>query len=81
MDAERFLAEIGVHLQRVGWKPCSMFWRKPLRKFASRPEKLKALRKESDRALIDMIRQWQALPPERRTHFLRKRVGHRSTVA
>jgi hypothetical protein len=34
-----------------------------------------ALARENERATEDMIRRWQALPPERRTHFLRKRVG------
>jgi hypothetical protein len=28
-----------------------------------------------DRALVEMIRRWQKLPIERRTSFLRKRVG------
>jgi hypothetical protein len=32
-----------------------------------------ALRKESDRALIDQIRRLQALPMNKRTHFLRVR--------
>jgi len=32
------------------------------------------------RALDDLIRRWQALPPARRTHFLRKRVGFRMTA-
>jgi hypothetical protein len=32
-------------------------------------------RAESERALRDMIRRWQALPPSRRTNFLRKRIG------
>lgn len=36
---------------------------------------LTALRKESDRAEREMIRRWQALPMEKRTNFLRKRIG------
>ena len=32
------------------------------------------LRKESDRALVEQIRRQLALPPERRTNFLRKRL-------
>lgn len=32
-----------------------------------------ALRKESDRALMDQIRRLQALPMNKRTHFLRVR--------
>jgi hypothetical protein len=33
------------------------------------------VRRESERALREMIRRWQALPPERRTQFLRKRIA------
>ena len=40
-------------------------------------EKLEALKKESELALIDQIRRLQALPPERRTNFLRKRLAYR----
>lgn len=28
-----------------------------------------------ERSLVDLIRRWQALPPHRRTNFLRKRLG------
>jgi len=42
---------------------------------------LRALKAETERALLDLIRRWQALPPERRTHFLRKRVGPRGSAA
>lgn len=51
------------------------------RRIWPRAAALKALRAESDLALRDMIRRWQALPPERRTNFLRKRVGFRATTA
>lgn len=46
----------------------------------SRNRRLAALAKESDRAERDMIRRWQALPPERRTNFLRKRLGLRASA-
>jgi hypothetical protein len=46
-----------------------------LKRSVARPAKLAALRKENERSLRDLIRRWQALPPERRTNFLRKRVG------
>jgi hypothetical protein len=46
----------------------------------SRRSRLAALARESDRAERDMIRRWQLLPPERRTNFLRKRVGLRATA-
>jgi hypothetical protein len=41
---------------------------------------LAALAKESDRALHEQIRRWQALPPQRRTNFLRKRVRLRGSA-
>lgn len=46
----------------------------------SRKKKLEALKAESDRALVDMIRRLLAKPPEQRTHFLRKRVGIRASA-
>ena len=45
----------------------------------SRKARLEALKKESDLAERDLIRRLLALPAERRTHFLRKRVGIRMT--
>lgn len=50
------------------------------RKRPSRRSQLAALARESDVAERDMIRRWQALPPERRTNFLRKRVGLRASA-
>jgi hypothetical protein len=48
----------------------------------TRKGRLALLKKESEVAEIDMIRRWQAVPPEppeRRTNFLRKRIGIRSS--
>ena len=44
------------------------------KKKPSRKDALAALKLENERAILDMIRRWQALPPGKRTHFLRKRI-------
>lgn len=41
----------------------------------SRRAALAAVARENERAVREMIRRRLALPPERRTNFLRKRVG------
>jgi len=64
-----------------GTRPSSRSWRKPMPKPTQRRAALKALKAENERALLDMIRRWQALPPERRTNFLRKRLAARRSVA
>ena len=48
---------------------------KPRRKArqATRPQQLAALERESARTLDELIARWLALPPHRRTNFLRKR--------
>jgi hypothetical protein len=46
-----------------------------LKKASARRAKLRALARESERALVESIRRWQALPPHKRTNFLRKRIG------
>jgi hypothetical protein len=51
-----------------------------LKKRIDRKKQLAALARESDHALRDMIRRWQALPPEHRTNFLRRRVGFRGST-
>ena len=45
-----------------------------------RKRKLAALARESERDLRELIRRWQALPPGRRTKFLRARVGLRGSA-
>jgi hypothetical protein len=52
---------------------------KPKRK-PSRNERLDALARESERALRDQIRRLLALPMEKRTNFLRVRVGRGSAL-
>lgn len=52
-----------------------------MRKPRRRREALDALKAESERAILEMIRRWQALPPGKRTHFLRKRAGFRASAA
>lgn len=42
-----------------------------------RKARLAALKNETDLAERELIRRLLALPPEKRTHFLRKRVGIR----
>jgi hypothetical protein len=51
-----------------------------LKKVNRRRRRLAALERESERALRESIRRWQALPPGRRTNFLRKRVRLRGTA-
>jgi hypothetical protein len=46
------------------------------KKRVTRQEKLEALKKESELALRDQIRRLLDLPPNRRTHFLRKRLEY-----
>ena len=41
----------------------------------SREKALAALRKENERAEMELIRKRLALPPEKRMNFLRKRIG------
>ena len=57
-----------------------MFWRKRVNKRIGRKARLAAVKRESDRALIDLIRRRLALPPGRRTHFLRTSVVFRGTA-
>ena len=44
------------------------------------PRKRSALAKESERIQVDQIRRLLALPPSRRTHFLRKRLSFRGSA-
>ena len=50
------------------------------KKKASRAEVLEALARESERELLDQIRRLQAQPMNRRTHFLRRRIGLRGSA-
>jgi predicted nucleotidyltransferase len=54
---------------------------RPLRKLRlTRKARLEALKKENGLALHDQIRRLRALTPEKRTHFLRKRIGWRMSA-
>jgi hypothetical protein len=61
------------------WR-CSLFSRERVKKPAARAAALRALRRESDRALVEMIRRRLALPPRERTQFLRRRVVFRGSA-
>jgi len=50
------------------------------KKRAGREKKLAALKMESDRALIEMIRRLLDKPMNQGTHFLRKRIGSRGSA-
>ena len=51
-----------------------------MRKRNGRKAKLAALKRESERDLVEMIRRRLALPVERRMNFLRKRVTFRGSA-
>jgi len=52
-----------------------------MKKSDSKAKRGTALRRESDRALVQQIRRLLALPPSKRTNFLRKRLpGGGSTL-
>jgi hypothetical protein len=51
------------------------------KKAKPRPRRPSVVEKEIDRAVVEQIRRLLALPPERRTHFLRVRLpGGGSTI-
>jgi hypothetical protein len=59
-------------------RPCSGCWRRHCVKKSNRRDlrqaRLAALRRESDRELLELIRRRLALPVEKRMHFLRVRL-------
>ena len=72
------LADIIASKHEPGTRPCWTFWRKHCVRKANHRRKreaaLGALRKESDRALLDLIRRRLALPVAKRMSFLRVRL-------
>jgi hypothetical protein len=55
--------------------PSWTFWRKRVKKRRNRRAQLRALAAENERTILELIRRRLALPAERRTNFLRKRLG------
>jgi hypothetical protein len=51
----------------------------PVKKPVSMAEKSAALKSESDRALIELIRYRLSLAPEKRLNCLRRKIGLRAT--
>lgn len=47
-----------------------------MKKKSTRNKRLDALKKETERALLEQIRHLLSLPMHRRTHFLRVRLPH-----
>jgi hypothetical protein len=83
MDAKPLLVEIGRRMLEVGpeRRPYWRSSRRPMPKPPRRRAALRALKAENERALLELIHRWQAMPPERRTHVLRKRAGLRGSAA
>jgi hypothetical protein len=78
-EAARVAEVAGVRLlvRRFGSGPKEFTVPARKKKRITRKERLEALKKESELAERDQIRRLQSLPIEKRTHFLRKRVGLR----
>ena len=76
--ASKRAAGLGTRQYWISWRRRSMKPQRPKRK-PSRKQVLAALKAESDRALVDMIRGLLAKPLNERTHFLRKRIGYRAS--
>ena len=63
-----------------GTGPSSRCWkRRSMRKRRSRRARLEALKAESERALREQIQRLLRLPPNQRTHFLRKRISFQAS--
>ncbi len=61
------------------WSPGEQAGRRAGPGTGLRESKLEMLKRESERALTEQIQRLLRLPPNRRTHFLRKRVGFRAS--
>jgi len=78
-DVVRSKRAAGRPRDRACWRFCRGPSMKRPRATPARQRKLDALRRESDRALRDQIRRLLALPPDRRTHFLRKKIAFQAS--